>query len=149
MREHDLTISGPMTGKRRSTGHLLSAVQPQQRWQIDLIGRARAIWWVDQVRSATSSGTFAEFWVLNGSSWPKPFLNSMSAHASTREYVLRGAHELERVERHQNRKWNRDAIILHDAVSDLEVTHEWVPGVVINRLAAVRDKTGKVLIIWL
>jgi hypothetical protein len=74
----------------------------------------------------------------------------MAAHASTREYVLRGAHELERVERHQNLKWNRDAIILHDAVSDLEVTREWVPGVVINRLlAAVRDKTGKVLIIWL
>ena len=37
----------------------------------------------------------------------------------------------------------------HDAVSDLEVTHEWVPGVVINRLAAVRDTTGKVLIIRL
>jgi hypothetical protein len=55
-------------GKRRSTGHLLLAVQPQHRWQIDLIGRARAIWWVDQVRSAT---------------WPKPCLNSiMAAHAS-------------------------------------------------------------------
>jgi hypothetical protein len=61
-------------------------------------------------------------------------------HASTREYILRVAHESERVERHKSRKWNRNAIILHDAVSDLEVTHEWEPGVVINRLAAVRDK---------
>jgi hypothetical protein len=81
MREINTKTKGPNTKKCRGDNFTTTA-STKDRWELDLIGRARKIWWKHQVRPPSVGNTYAEYWYWE---WPIPF-SKIKTPATTREY---------------------------------------------------------------
>ena len=75
MREINIQIKGPNT-KRSKGDNFTTTANTKDRWELDLIGRARKIWWKHQVRAPSVGHTYAEYW-----DWPTPFSTTMTPRA--------------------------------------------------------------------
>ena len=78
MRETNIKIKGPNTKQCRGDNFTTTA-STKDRWELDLIGRARKIWWKHQVRAPSVGHTYAEYW-----EWPIPF--SVQQNHDTSDY---------------------------------------------------------------
>jgi hypothetical protein len=81
-REINIKTKGPNT-KKCAGNNFTTTANTKDRWELDLIGRARNIWWKYQVRAPSVGHTYAEYW-----DWPTPFSTTMTP-ATTREYKER------------------------------------------------------------
>jgi hypothetical protein len=95
-REINIKIKGPNT-KRCAEDNFTTTANTKDRWELDLIGRARNIWWKHQVRAPSVGHTYAEYW-----DWPTPFSTIMTP-ATKREYKEKGSHDEIREEQHNTR----------------------------------------------
>jgi hypothetical protein len=141
MREINIKIKGP--NKKVCIGdNFTTTTSAKHRWELDLIGRARNIWWKHQVRAPSVGHTYAEYW-----EWPIPFSTTMLP-ATTREYKEKGSHDELRMEQHNTRTWNKDKRILRSntAKRNTDEEHDWEEGEKIERIMWAKWKGNKRLI---
>jgi hypothetical protein len=140
MREINIKIKGP--NKKVCIGdNFTTTTSTKYRWELDLIGRARNIWWKHQVRAPSVGHTYAEYW-----EWPIPFSTTMTP-ATTREYKEKGSHDELRIEQHDTRTWNKDKRILRSNTTNAtDEEHEWEDGEIIERFMWAKWKGNKRLI---
>ena len=106
MRQYDIQLHGGTCDTRQRGIHLMTAAAPTLRKTADRIGRARGIWWQDQVTSPVAYDSYADFWVLSDGdrlrTWPDPpFSHLRDMHTRVySENVTKGT-------RHE-RQWKSD-----------------------------------------
>jgi hypothetical protein len=141
MREINIKIKGPNTKQCRGDNFTTTA-STKDRWELDLIGRARKIWWKHQVRAPSVGHTYAEYW-----EWPIPF-NKIMTPATTREYKEKGSHDELRIEQYNTRDWNKDKKILRSNTKNAtDEEHGWEEGEIVERIMWARWR-GNTRLIW-
>jgi hypothetical protein len=141
IREINITIKGPNT-KRNTGDNFTTTANPKDRWELDLIGRARHIWWKHQVRAPSVGHVYAEYW-----DWPTPF-SAIMTPATTKDYKEKGSHDEIREEQHNTRTWKKDKEILRNNVRNAtDEVHDWEEGEIVEKVMWANWR-GRTRLIW-